>query len=84
MRHMTGWMLLALLVAGLAYCAPGMAEPMSREDLARLLAETPALGGRSFAGASAAGMDLVELDLHNTGWQNADLRGARFARCTLC
>ena len=83
MRHLTSWMLLGLFVAALAYCAPGMAEPLSREALARLFAENSALRGRSFSGASAAGMDLVELDLQNTGWQKADLRGTRFVRCNL-
>lgn len=83
MRHLRGWVLLSLLGGGLVYCASGMAEPLSREALATLFAEDVALRGRSFAGASAAGMDLVELDLQNTGWQNADLRGTRFVRCNL-
>ncbi len=83
MRYLTGWMLPALVVATIGYCAYGMAAPISRQELAKLIAETSSLAGRNFAGAPAAGMDFVQLDLQKTAWQNADLRGARFRQCTL-
>jgi len=57
--------------------------PVTRAEVEQQAAAATPFEGRDFSGGMLAGLALKDLDLTRTVWSKADLRGARFANCTL-